>query len=182
MKLFKLPMVLAGLLLIPGLLFAQGSKIAIVDFERAIVESVEGTKASEKFNSKFEERKKDVEKRQKELEDAQNKLRTQERALSDLAKANLTKDIDRFQTELKRINEDAQKELGTLRDQLLRPVAEKATEILNAYAREKGYTLVIDASNPQNNVIWVNPNNDITVEFIKRIDVELAKAQKKPQG
>src|SRR6059036_2291240 len=129
------------LLLIPSSLPGQGySKIAVVDFERAVVESVEGKKASDGFNAKLEERQKEVEKRQKELEEAQNKLRTQERVLSDAAKADLQRDIDRRQTELTRVNEDAQKELGALRDELLRPVADLATRILKAYASDQGYT------------------------------------------
>ena len=68
---------------------AQVPKVAVVDFERAIVESVEGKKSSEKFNSTLQGRQADGEKRQKDLEDAQKKLQTQERTLSETAKANL---------------------------------------------------------------------------------------------
>src|ERR1051325_2085775 len=149
---------------------AQVSKVAVVDFEKAIVESVEGKKSSEKFNSTFQNKQSDGEERQKELEDAQKKLQTQERTLSETAKANLQKDIDRRTTELQRFNEDSQKELQSLRDELLRPIAEKASALLNQLAAEKGYTLVVDISNPQNNVVWFNPANDITAELTRRID------------
>ena len=149
---------------------AQVSKVAVVDFERAIVESVEGKKSSDKFNATLQTKQADAEKRQKELEDAQKKLQTQERTLSEVAKANLQKDIDRHTTELQRFNEDSQKELQSLRDELLRPIAEKASGLLNAIAAEKGYTLVVDVSNPQNNVVWFNPQNDITAELTRRID------------
>jgi outer membrane protein len=178
----KLPILLIVLLLIPSSLLAQAfSKVGVVDFERAVVESIEGKKSSEKFKAKLEERQKDVEKRQRELEEAQNKLRTQERVLSDAAKLELQRDIDRRQTELTRVNEDAQKELGALRDELLRPVADIAGKILNAYAADQGYTMVIDVSNPQNNVLFVNPIADITTELIRRIDAEIAK-QQAPKG
>ena len=165
----KLPVLLMVLLLIPSPLLGQVfSKVGVVDFERAVVESTEGKKSSVKFNAKLEGR-------QKEVEEAQNKLRTQERVLSDAAKADLQRDIDRRQTELTRVNEDAQKELGALRDELLRPVADLATKILNAYASDQGYTIIIDVSNPGNNVIWANPAADITTELIRRIDAEIAK-------
>src|SRR5690349_9042928 len=120
---------------------AQVSKVAVVDFERALVESVEGKKSSDKFNATLQAKQADGEKRQKELEDAQRKLQTQDRTLSEVAKANLQKDIDRRTTELQRFNEDSQKELQSLRDQLLRPIAERASGLLNALAAEKGYTL-----------------------------------------
>src|SRR5207247_879304 len=134
----------------------------VVDFEKALVESVEGKKSSDRFNATLQAKQADGEKRQKELEDAQRKLQTQERTLSEVAKANLQKDIDRRTTEMQRFNEDSQKELQSMRDELLRPIAEKASAIMNAMAAEQGYTLVIDVSNPQNNIVWFNPKNDIT--------------------
>src|SRR5438094_5592012 len=148
----------------------QTSKVAVVDFEKAVVESVEGKKSSDKFNGTLQAKQADGEKRQKEVEDAQRKLQTQERTLSDTAKANLQKDIDRRTTELQRFNEDSQKELQSLRDELLRPIAERASGILNALAAEQGYTVIIDISNPQSNVVWSNPKNDITEELTRRID------------
>src|SRR6266850_512601 len=168
----KLTILLVSALLAPSYLFGQ-SRVAVVDFERAVVESTEGKKSSAQFNAKVEGAQKDIEKRQKELEDIGNKLRTQERVLSDAVKATMQKDIERRQTELTRAQEDAQKELNTLRDQLLRPIADIASQILNALAAERGYTLVVDVSNPQNNVIWHNPAVDITSDLIQRIDTEL---------
>src|SRR6267378_3035584 len=130
-------------LLSAALVSGQVSKIAVVDFERAVVQSVEGKKSSDKFNITLQAKQADAEKRQKELEDGQRKLQTQDRTLSDTAKANLQKDIDRRTTELQRFNEDSQKELQSLRDELLRPIAERASAILNAIAVEQGFTLIV---------------------------------------
>ena len=142
----------------------------MVDFEKAVVESAEGKKSSEKFNATLQSKQVEAEKRQKELEDAQKKLQTQGAALNETAKANLQKDIDRRTTQLQRFNEDAQKELQSVRDELLRPIAERASAILNALAAEHGYTLIVDISNPQSNIVWFNPKNDITEELTRRID------------
>jgi outer membrane protein len=165
----------AMLLVSAPLLRAQLSKVAVVDFERAVVESAEGKKSSEKFNSTLQARQTDIEKRQKELDDQQKKLQTGARTLNDTVKADIQKDIDRSTIELQRLNEDAQKDLQTLRDELLRPIAERATDILHAMAVDGGYTLIADISNPQNNVVWFNPKNDLTGELIKRIDAATPK-------
>ena len=157
------------------LLRAQLSKVVVVDFERAVVESVEGKKSSDKFNSTLQAKQTEIEKRQKELDDQQKKLQTGARTLNDAAKAEIQKDIDKRTTELTRLNEDAQKDLQTLRDELLRPIAERATAILQRMAAEQNYTLVVDVSNQQNNVVWFNPKNDITAELVKRIDAETPK-------
>ena len=164
------------------LLRAQVSNVAVVDFERAVVESVEGKKASEKFNVTLKAKQADVEKRQRDLEESQKKLANGTITLSTTAKADLQRDIDRKTTELQRLNDDTQKELQGLRDELLRPIAERATAALNAMAAAEGYTVVIDISNPENNVIWANPKNDITAELIKRLDTATPKEPTKTEA
>jgi outer membrane protein len=154
----------------PMLVQAQLSRVAVVDFERAVVESAEGKKASEKFNATLQAKQADLEKRQKDIDDSTKKLQTGARTLSDAAKAEIQKDIDHKNTDLQRLNEDAQKELQALRDELLRPIAEKATALMNAFAAEQGYTMVVDISNPQTNVVFWNPKSDVTSELVKRID------------
>jgi outer membrane protein len=179
-RLQTLILVTLGLLISVPIVRAQLSTVVVVDFERAVVESAEGKKASDKFNATLQAKQTEIEKKQKELEDQQRKLQAGTRTLSDSAKADIQRDIDRRTTELQRINEDAQKDLGVLRDELLRPIAERATGILNAMAAEQGYTLIIDVSNPENNVIWHNKNNEITAELIKRIDASAPKEAVKP--
>jgi len=160
---------LALLITVPNA-WTQDLKVAVVDFERAVVESAAGKKSSEKFNSTLQAKQADLEKRQKDLEDQQKKLQNGARTLSDAVKGDLQKDIDRRTRELQRVNEDAQKELQALRDELLRPIAERASAILNAMAAEQHYTLVVDISSQESNVLWANPKNDITAELVKRID------------
>ncbi len=178
MNRLKLPIAVLSTLLISTLpVRAQNSKVGVVDFERAVVESVEGKKSSEKFNAQLQAKQTDIEKKKKELDDQQKKLQNGARTLSDPAKADIQRDIDRRTTELQRINEDAQKELQAMRDELLRPIAERATAILNAMAAEQSYTMVIDVSNPENNVVWFNPKNDITPDLIRRIDAQTPKTE-----
>ena len=171
--------VVALLVLTPSS-WAQLSKVVVVDFEGAVVGSAEGKKASEKYTAAAQAKQNDIEKRQKELDDQQKKLQNGGRTLSDAAKAELQRDIDRRTTDLKRIGEDAQKEMQTMRDDLLRPIAERATQLLQAMASAENYTLVIDVSNPETNVIWKNPKNDITEELIKRIDATAPKEAAAP--
>ena len=175
---FKLSILATAALLVSApFLQAQLSKVAVVDFERAVVESRDGKASSEKFNATVQAKQAEIEKRQKDLDETEKKLQNGARTLSDTAKLDLQKDIDRKTTELKRINEDAQKDLQTLRDELLRPIAERATALLNAMSDEQDYTVVIDISNPENSVLWVNPKNDITAELVKRIDAQTPKAE-----
>src|SRR5687768_9546611 len=142
--------VLLAIVLTPIALQAQGPpKIAVVNFEQAVVESAEGKKAAAEFNTKFEEHRTKIEGKQKEIADMENRLQTQQRALSEAAVADLTRNIQRGQTDLTRMNEDAQRELGTYREELLRPISDAAAAILQGFAAEQGFTVIFDLSNPQ---------------------------------
>src|SRR5215475_4426134 len=107
LKLSLLAGALFTVLVGPMLVQAQLSKIVIVDFERAVVESAEGKKASEKFNAALKAKQGDLEKRQRDIDDSTKKLQNGARTLNEAAKAEIQKDVDRRNTELQRLNEDA---------------------------------------------------------------------------
>src|SRR5438128_11511405 len=85
---------------------AGAGRVAVVDFQKAVVDNSEGKKAQEKFMAEVNKRQKDFEEKQKSLADAQNKLQTQNIALSDTAKADLSRQIDRLNTDLQRMTDD----------------------------------------------------------------------------
>jgi Skp family chaperone for outer membrane proteins len=165
-------------LLVPAALLAQtpgaATKVAIIDFQGALAGNAMGKKAQEQLGAEVNKRQADMEKTQKSLEDAQTKLRTQDKALSDAAKADLGRDIDRLTTDLQRKNDDAQKELQDLQQQLLRPIAERLQKVLDAYASEMGYAVVLDAMS----VVWRADAADITTEIIRRIDADVTATTK----
>ncbi len=170
-------LVLLTVVLAPAIVLAQGTpKIAVVDFERAVVESVEGKKASAQFNAKVEEHRSKIEAKQKELEDIQTRLATQQRALSEAAIADLNRNLQRGQTDLTRMNEDAQRELEGYRNELLRPISEAGAQLLEAYAAEQSYTVIFDLSNPQTNIVYASDTLNVTTEITRRIDAALAQA------
>src|SRR5881409_4235831 len=123
---------------------AGAGRVAVVDFQKAVVENAEGKKAQERFMAEVNKRQKDFEGKQKSLTDAQNKLQTQAQVLTDTVKADLNRQIDKLNTELQRMNDDAQKDLGDLQQQLFRPIAEKAQEVVKNYSNENGFAVVFD--------------------------------------
>ena len=125
-------------------------------------------------------RQKDFEEKQKSLADAQNKLQTQNIALSDTAKADLSRQIDRLNTDLQRMNDDAQKELGDFQQQLFRPIMEQTQKVLQAYSTENGFSVVFDVSSQANSIIYADNVSDITTEIIRRVDATVAKAPAGP--
>src|SRR5262249_4000575 len=76
-----------------------GTKVAVIDFNRAVIECADGKKAKELIEGEMKKRQSDFEKAQGELEGFQKQLQTQGTAMSDAAKAELSKKIDTKNTE-----------------------------------------------------------------------------------
>jgi Skp family chaperone for outer membrane proteins len=181
----KLSLLSLTALLLPAGLSAQapapsggtaGGRVAVVDFQKAVTENAEGKKAQEKFIGELNKRQKEFEEKQKAMNDAQTKLQAGDKTLSDTAKADLAKQIDKFNTELQRMNDDAQKDLGDLQQQLFRPIAEKTQDVLKTYSAENGFAVVFDTSSQQgNSIVFADPVADITTEIIRRVDAAAPK-------
>jgi Skp family chaperone for outer membrane proteins len=151
------------------------SRVAVIDFNRAVTENAEGKKAGETFMAEIGKKQADFEKIQKEIDTIQNDLRTKATALSDQAKAEMAKQITDKQTQLTRMNEDAQREVPEIQDRLLGPVAERTQRIIKAYADEVGIAVVFDVSSQGTSIINYSDVADITTEIIRRIDADIAK-------
>jgi Skp family chaperone for outer membrane proteins len=89
---------LAAATLVPGVFLMQasgGSSVAVIDFERAVSEAPGGKDALDKLNSFANDQRTAIAKKQQEADDIANRLRTQDRALSDAARTQLNKDLQR---------------------------------------------------------------------------------------
>ncbi len=145
-------------------------RVAVVDLQKAITENAEGKKAQEQFMAAFNKKQQEFDTKQKALAEAQTKLQSGDKAMSETAKADLAKSIDKMNTELQRMNDDAQKELPDLQQTLFKPIAEKTQEVLKAYSTENGFAVVFDVSSQASSIIYVQDVADITTEIIRRVD------------
>ena len=175
---------IVSMLLMPVALIAQappaGSKIAVIDMQRAMTETTEGKKVQAELMAQVAKRQAEFESKQKALEDMQTKLRTQDKALSDTARVDLTRQIEQGTTELERLNQDAQRDLTALQQKLLEPIYQRTGRILNAYASEAGFAVVFDVSVQGSNVVYANDTADITTEVIRRVDADVSKPAAAP--
>src|SRR5690349_4745627 len=97
------------------------SRVAVIDFQRAVTENADGKKAGETFMAEIGKKQADFTKLQGEIETIQKDLQTKDAALSADAKADMAKQIDAKQIQLTRMNEDAQKEVPELQTRVFGP-------------------------------------------------------------
>lgn len=162
----------AIVLALPVVAAAQTSppKIGVMNVLRAIVECNEGKQANEDFQKKFEAKRDELSRKQKEIETLQQQLKSQAATLNDEARAALTKSIDAKTTDLQRSQEDAEKEFNELRNQIFNRIGSKLAPLVQQYAKENNFTLVLDSSSQTTQLTYIDPATDITDDVVKRFD------------
>ena len=167
----RLATVLALLtLLVPAAGFGQGTKVGMVDLQRVVEQSADYLVAAEEWTARFEERSADFQATEAEALAEQEKLDATPNTLTEAERNAVIRNVDRLQRQLTRMNEDIQVELDGLREELMMPIAEKADGLIRGYAGEAGFNLIIDGSNPNSGVAFVDEIIDITTEILRRMD------------
>jgi Skp family chaperone for outer membrane proteins len=92
--------------------------------------------------------------------------------MSEAARAQLEKDIERQTVEGQRFEQDAQAELTELQQELQRDFQTKLMPILEQLSKEKGLQALLSAAD--SGVIWADPGLDLTLEAVKKMDATTA--------
>ena len=90
--------------------------------------------------------------------------------MSDAAKNELLKNIEFKKKALQRDFEDAKEDFDQEQQKLLQQLAQKMTAVIERYAHDHGYTLVVDVSSPQSPVLFASTSIDITKDIIDLYD------------
>ena len=148
--------------------FPQGAKIGFVDFQRVIAESTEGKASTARVNTLMAKKQNEGTEKQKQLAANQQKLQTSGSVISEAARGQLEKEIERQQVEGQRFQQDAQAEVQELQNELQAEFIKKVTPILQQVATEKGLHVLFNAQ--EAGFAWVDPGLDLTADVIKRLD------------
>lgn len=149
---------------------ATQGRVGILNFRQAIVNTAEGKQAQAELQSQFTPRQTELENLRKQIEDLQKRLRDGDRTLSDEEKARTARQIDQWTRLGQRKQEDLQEDLNAAQDEVLQRIGAKMLEVVDRYARENGYTLVIDVSTQASPVLFAAPSVNITQDIIRLYD------------
>jgi outer membrane protein len=142
------------------------AKVAVIDFQRAILETAEIKKASNELQAKYKSRTDALDKVQKELSDIQTQLQSSQGKLSAAGEADLTSRGQRKQREAQRLSEDLQADVDRERNDILQRAGGRMTEVVKKLSEEKGYDFVADRAN----LVYFKPAIDITNDAIAAYD------------
>ncbi|HWR35840.1 MAG TPA: OmpH family outer membrane protein [Clostridia bacterium] len=162
---------------------AGPAKVGIINVQAAIVSTNEGQRDFQGLQKKFDPKRTEIEGLGKQVDDLKKQLSAQGDKLNDDARAQLVKQIEQKQKVLQREYEDANNELQAQQNEIASRIGQKMMQMLEKYARENGYTVVLDAGSQQSSVLWATQAADITQAIVDSYNVESGvPAQPRPAG
>jgi outer membrane protein len=148
--------------------FPEGAKVAYIDLQYIASNSAEGKAATAKIQEYAKKKTAELEGKQKSLEAARQKLLQGGTVLSDSARSQMEKDIEKQARELQYAQQEAQSEQQSLTQDLQNEFQTRLNPIIDQVANEKGLHLVLSIAD--SGAVWVNTGLNISAEVMKRLD------------
>jgi outer membrane protein len=161
--------VLALVFALPAAAQSAG-KIGVINLQTAIVGTKDGQKAGSDIQARFNPKKAELEKRQSDIGKLQEQLNREGATMSAEARARLTRDIEQKTRALNRDTEDARAELDQSEQKIMSELGGGIMSVIDKYAKDNGYILVIDISSPQTPVVFRSEGTEITKDIIELYD------------
>jgi outer membrane protein len=169
---FLIPLALA----IPGMAqtpaAAAPTKVAIIQFQAAVLATQEGQAAQTALKAKYDPRKAQLEKRQAELQVIEEKLQKGGATLAGDARTKLEADLAAGSRKLNNDAEDMNSDAQQDQNKLLQSLASRMGEIVKDHATKNGFSVVLDVGSQQSAVLWAAPTVNITEAIVKLYDAK----------
>ena len=146
------------------------AKVAVISIQGAIAATKDGQKASQDLDAKFVPRQKEFESRQNEIVQLQDQLSKGGSVMSEEKRNQLSRDIDEKKKRLQRDVQDSEEDLRNEQQKLLQSLGSRMMALLEKYAKDNGYSLILDVGNPNTPVLFASSGIDITQDMIALYD------------
>jgi Skp family chaperone for outer membrane proteins len=151
--------------------FAQ-TKIGVLNSQDVLEKSSEGKKVIARLQEKDKQNQAAVAKLDETIRTLQTKLNTQRITLTEDAVMQLTSDLEKANTDRKRLAEDAYSGMQELQVRLFKKVQDELIPIVETLGKERGLDIIFDLA--KSGAVYWNPAIDVTAEVIKRYDASKA--------
>lgn len=158
------------------------AKIALVAFEQAVFATNEGQRAVQDVQKKYAPKKAEIDTLSQEVDTLKKELQSAPATLTDEQRSTKLKSIDSKEKELNREAEDAQTAYNSDLQAAYGTVAKKVSVTLKDYVAKNGFTLLLDVSNQQSNVMWALPSTDVTKAVVDAYNVSSGVAAPVPSA
>lgn len=171
----RLALLLAVSLLSLAPAAAAQMRVAVVDTQRAVMETEDGLRAQATLKKLFDKRQRELDQKQKDLQKEREEL---EKNREKLSNADMAKRVEKWQQEMAQVQAvfmEYNKELQQKQNELTQPIVQKTVGIIRRLATAEGFDLVLE----RQAAAYVRADLDLTDRVITAYNRDDATANKK---
>ena len=157
------PLLVLASLLVGGTALAAETRIAVIDVQRAVMQTEDGLRAQANLKKLFDSRQQELNRKQTELAKQKEDIEKQSKGLSKDALAKRVDDWQKQMSELQGVFMEYNKELEKKQKEITDPIFEKVLMIVKRLATTENYDLVVD----KNTTAYVRSDLDLTDKTIQ---------------
>ncbi len=166
---------IVGLGAAPAQAQAQGVKVAVIDVQRLVTDSIAGKQALARLKQLQDDKIAEGKAKQDEIEQLRKRLNEGRLSLADDKISELEKQLEEKITAFRRFQEDAERELNKSRDGSFADIEKRVSPLIEQVGREGGYTLIFNKF--QSGLVYAIETADITDQIVQRFDAAAAQAK-----
>ena len=144
------------------------TKVGVISMQSVVINSAEGKQFAAELETQFAARTTELRNLQKQIEDLQKKA--QSSTLSDAERATVQADGERLTRAFQRKQQYFQNDVNAAQQELGSAIGAKMLGIVNQYAKDNGYAVVLDTSSQTTPVVYAASSVDVTQEITRLYD------------
>ena len=149
---------------------AVTGKTGVINIRQAIASTGEGKQAGAELQSQFAARQTELEGLNKQINDLRQRLETGRGKISDEEQARLTRQGEVMARQLQRKQDEYQEDVNAAQGEVFDRVGRKMVDVLDRYARENGYVIILDSSSQNTPILFASTNIDVTPDIVRLYD------------
>jgi len=151
---------------------AGPAKIAVIAFQLAVAQTNEGQRDFADLQKKYAPKEASLKSLSDEVDALNKSLQDPSANLTDVERANRSKSADEKKKQLDRETEDLRNDGQQDMQDLYTSLASKVYDVMQSYAEQQGFTLILDISQQQSPVLYASGGTNITKQVIDAYNVK----------
>jgi outer membrane protein len=149
---------------------ASGGKVGVLNVRQAILSTAEGKLASAELQSQFAPRQTELETMNKQINDLRQRLAACEGKCSQEEMARLQRQGEILARQLQRKQDELQEDANAAQAEVFDRLGRKVNDVLDRYARESGFILLLDYSAQNTPIVNFSNTIDVTQDIVRLYD------------
>ena len=149
---------------------AAPGKIGVIGARQAIGSTAEGKQSQAELQSQFSARQAELENMNKQINDLRQRLSTGGEKLSPEEQARLTRQGEVLARQLQRKQDEYQEDVNAALADVQDRIGRKMIDVLDRYARENGFTVILDSSAQNTPILYASTQIDVTQDIVRLYD------------